>query len=109
MLAEGILTFKQIAEMFDVSFQMIRVINDGEAWTDIEGVGSKIRTRKRGNVKLNETQVVEIRDLLVNRKLTFKQIAEMFDVSVFTIYSINKGKIWTHVEGIGSRIRTKTQ
>ena len=107
LLVEGKLTFKQIAVMFDISFQMVRVINDGEAWTQIEGIGSKIRTRQKGNVKLDETQVMIIRDLLVEGKLTFNQIGEMFGVSHWTIRHIDNGKIWTHVEGIGSKIRTK--
>lgn len=108
LLTEGKLTLKQIGNMFGVSYQMIRLINNGEAWTHIEGIGSKIRTRKTGNVKLNETQVMKIRDCLVEGRLTFNQIGEMFGVSHWTIRLIDKGKIWTHVEGIGKTIKKKS-
>lgn len=64
--------------------------------------GSKI-----GTSKLTEVQVVEIRDLLLKGELAFKEICKMFSVSETTIRRINEGKDWTHIEGIGSRIRPK--
>lgn len=107
LLIEGQLKIKQIADMFDVSSPMIRVINNGKAWTRVEGIGSKIRTRRKSNGKLNEAQVIEIRDFLIKGILTFNQIGEIFGVSHVTIRRIDKGETWTHVEGIGSKIRTK--
>ena len=65
------------------------------------------KSKKKGNVKLNETQVIKIRDFLIEGILTFNQIAEMFGVSHGTIRRIDKGEIWVHVEGIGSKIRPK--
>jgi hypothetical protein len=62
---------------------------------------------RAGNSKLNETQVMKIRDLLIQGKLTFGQIGEMFGVSFQNIRSINDGRTWTHVEGIGSKIKRK--
>ena len=65
-----------------------------------------INSSKSGS-KLNEVEVRQIRNLLIEGQLTMKQIANMFDVSLQMIRVINNGKAWTHVEGIGSKIRTK--
>jgi DNA-binding XRE family transcriptional regulator len=163
LLVEGKLTFKQIAKMFGVSCQTIRLINNGESWTQVEGIGLKIKTKRTGSIKLDNTKVAEIRDLLAKEKftmkqigeifnvspqtiglinksggsrirgsrqsnnniklnvdqvkeirdlliegnMTFKEIGEKFGVSSQTIYLINIGKIWTNVEGIGSKLRTE--
>lgn len=61
--------------------------------------GSKI-----GQSKLNETQVLEIKQLLIEGKLSLRQIGNRFGVSATTITLINNGKSWTHVEGIGATI-----
>ena len=47
--------------------------------------------------KLNPEKVLKIKELLLNKKLlnhTYNSIAELFDVSVSTIFSINKGVTW---------------
>lgn len=106
LLIEGELSFKQVAEMFGVSPYTIKLINSGKIWTHVEGVGAKIRIHKSGDPKLNEHLVMQIRDLLIEGKLTFKKIAEMFGVSEHTIYGINSGKLWVHVEGIGTKLKT---
>lgn len=60
-----------------------------------------------GRAKLTETQVIEIRNLLLQKTLTIRQISKIFDVSSSTISSINVGKHWTHVEGIGSKLESR--
>jgi predicted DNA-binding protein YlxM (UPF0122 family) len=50
--------------------------------------------------KLNEAQVAEIKELLIEEKLSLREIAEKFNVSATAIHFIKHGKSWTHVEGI---------
>ncbi|MGL5878544.1 MAG: hypothetical protein ACRC2V_12310 [Xenococcaceae cyanobacterium] len=107
LLIEGKLAMKEIGAMFGVSFRIIRLINEGEIWTHVEGIGSKIKTHNLGNAKLNEDQVMKIRDLLLEGSLTLKEIGKKFGVSHQTISGINEGQVWTNVEGIGSKIKTR--
>jgi hypothetical protein len=46
---------------------------------------------------LNEEQVKQIKQLLLNDKLSKKEISERFNVSRTVIYRINSGRSWTHV------------
>lgn len=105
LLLEGILTYKQIAEMFGISVANIRVINAGKTWTHVEGMGSRIRVIKNKGEGLDESQVMKIRDLLIEGKLTMEEIGMMFGVSSYVVRLIDHGKIWVHVEGIGSKLK----
>ncbi|WP_333463708.1 hypothetical protein [Microcoleus sp. herbarium7] len=112
LLIEGKTTHKQISDMFGVSCEMVRLINNGKSWTQVEGIGLKIKTKRTGSIKfdnLDDIKITEIRDLLAEEKFTMKQIGEIFNVPPQTIYLINTGKTWTNVEGIGSRIRGSRQ
>lgn len=60
-----------------------------------------------GSSKLVESQVLEIRKLLLENKLTCKQIGEKFGISADSVMEINRGTAWTHVKGIGKRLRDK--
>lgn len=48
--------------------------------------------------KLTNKEVKEIKNLLVNSNLTFKNIAENFNVDQSTIGYINRGETWSNVE-----------
>lgn len=50
-----------------------------------------------GRAKLKENQVIEIRKLLKNKKLTKTAIAKKFNVSIYPICAISKGKLWKHI------------
>ena|SRR4028118_785172 len=52
---------------------------------------------KHGFSKLNEEQVLSIKQLLNETKLTHKTIAKLFDVSGETISLIARNKQWKHV------------
>jgi DNA-binding CsgD family transcriptional regulator len=56
--------------------------------------------------KLTEEKVIEIKKLLIENKLTLKEIKNRFGVGNRTISEINSGKRWSHVEGVGTKIRT---
>lgn len=48
--------------------------------------------------KLSESNVTEIKNLLLTSDLTHKEIAEKFSVSRTTITLINNGKTWSHIK-----------
>lgn len=52
---------------------------------------------RNGNVKLTESQVLEIKDMVKN-KLPQKEIAKKFDISVPLVQKISYGKLWSHIE-----------
>lgn len=55
---------------------------------------------KTKGLKLNATQVKAIRTAIANpkRKLTYKQIAEKYNVSEMTLYRIKSGENWSAVQ-----------
>lgn len=55
------------------------------------------RGSNNGNSKLNEDQVLEIRDLLLFTELSIKSIANKFNVPISTINGITSGNSWTHI------------
>lgn len=52
---------------------------------------------KNASSKLSEEQAKQIRRLRAERKLKYRELAEMFDVSIATIGYICKGQAWRHV------------
>ena len=59
----------------------------------------KVQSARTKGLKLNATQVKSIKATLANprRKLTHKQIADKYYVSVMTIYRIKSGENWSTV------------
>lgn len=48
--------------------------------------------------KLKEIEAIEIINYLKTKEFTCNQIAIMYNISVGTIYCINKGKTWKHLK-----------
>ena len=81
-------------------------------WATLEEVGThqqespqKIAYKKRQankteGLKLNVTKVKAIKEAINNprRKLTYKQMAEKYDVSEMTLYRIKSGENWSKVK-----------
>ena len=55
------------------------------------------RRQRNYNTKLNETQVLEIRDL-ADKGFSQRDIAKRFDVDHVTIHHILTGRTWKHVK-----------
>lgn len=77
---------------------------DNLEWvTHRENCIHKVRVLKKqigsdsGMAKLNEVQVSEIKALLAADRMPKKRIAEMFDISIYTINDIKAGRTWRHV------------
>jgi hypothetical protein len=47
--------------------------------------------------KLNENQVLDIKQNYLNSNLTQKEIAKIFDVTPYIIWSIKSGRSWNHI------------
>ncbi len=59
----------------------------------------KIQNSRTKGLKLDAKQVKAIKTMIENprRKLTYKQIAEKYDVSEMTIYRIKSGENWSNI------------
>ena len=62
----------------------------------IEG-GNCYRGQNNIQAKLNDNQVLEIINLLINTTLSYKEIADRYNVSYNTIDLINRCKTWCHL------------
>lgn len=98
LLKEGKVKYDDIAEKYHVNRQSIVQINRGEFNSPIkENFTFPIRVKhirqEKGvkSFKLTDKQLHSIAKLLKENKLTFKEIAEKFDVSSWTISQINNG------------------
>jgi hypothetical protein len=52
---------------------------------------------KTNNAKLTTEQVIEIKRLIAEKKLKYRQIAVLFGVSWNTIVAIKSGKVWGYI------------
>ncbi|MEG4286266.1 HNH endonuclease signature motif containing protein [Microcoleus sp. A006_D1] len=62
-----------------------------------KGRSNKPKGENHHKAKLNESNVRQIKSLLVESNLTLKQIAEIFDVGIGAISDIKKNKTWKHI------------
>ena len=60
----------------------------------------KIQANRSSGLKLNTNQVSAIKKTIADpkRKLTYKQLAEKYDVSEMTLYRIKSGENWARVK-----------
>lgn len=61
----------------------------------------KIRAKSKGELnheaKLKEKEVIKICELLIENKLTLKEIGKLFNVSKYTISNIKRKANWQHI------------
>jgi len=60
----------------------------------------KVQANRSSGLKLNASQVSAIKKAIADpkRKLTYKQLAEKYDVSEMTLYRIKSGENWAKVK-----------
>lgn len=81
-------------------------VNPSHLWlgTDQDNANDKVIKGRQGclrgsqlsHAKLNEIQVIEIKELIA-KQYSQREIARMYDVSQGTIAAINQGRLWRHV------------
>jgi transposase len=94
LLREDRLSFREIAQQFDVTPSAIDKINSGINWKHIGSTNSRIR--KGVGSKLDYRDVVLIKMMLVHG-ISHKKIADVFEVSQHTIGEIERGNTWRNV------------
>lgn len=101
-LAEGKMKQNAIARKFGIDHTQVssikrgvvwaHVIYDGEINPQIENKGSNCH-----NSKLTEEQVIEIKTLLKEGKVSQAQLAKTYGVSGAVIFNIKNGLSWAHI------------
>lgn len=91
----------QLANKFKIDGGYVSNIIKGKAWAHItEGVSAESH-QKRGsqsvNSKLTEENVVDIKKMFFDRKISVKKICNLFNVHETTIRYVINGKSWKHI------------
>lgn len=64
-------------------------------------IPTKSRINQRGSKntssKITESQVVEIKKILLERNKTHKEIGKLYNISAQAVTSINRGRSWAHI------------
>lgn len=89
-LKENKLSDREIAIKYKVSDKVIADINHGYTHR-IENESYPIRIKK-GRQQLSETQVMEIKELLLHSQYSFTEIASMYNTTKNNISQINNGR-----------------
>ncbi len=91
-LKENILTDRAIAKKYNVTDKIVADINHGYTHKQV-GESYPIRIR-RGSQKLSLDEVQEIKHILATSLTSYQELANKYDVSKSSIYSINKGETY---------------
>lgn len=96
LLAQTKISMRKIGKMFGVSPSTIRDILSGKLWKNVEAENDEEIRKSR--TLLTDAEVREIKFLLAEKKLTYKQIGEKFGASRSTIGAIRTGEQYSHVK-----------
>ncbi len=84
-------TQKAIADLLDVSPKTIwRYLHKYVPVLSMKGI-------QNGNCRLTEVEVLEIRALYVPFEISYKEIAEQYNVGISTIKGIIRRETWKHI------------
>lgn len=101
LIKEGKMNQKDIAEKFNISNTTVNKISTGEIW---KNVGEDVSHRE--NRRLTEHDVMEIKFLIKEGKLTLTEIAKRFNAVQASISLIKSGKTWKNVGEDVSNFKT---
>lgn len=85
------MSFREIGELFNVTFTAIKSINNGESWYD-DKTKYPIRKYDITTLGISKEKYKNIVRELIKSDLQLQEIADKYDVSVQCICSINQGK-----------------
>lgn len=101
LLKENKLTLEEIANEIGCTYTIVFMIYHKKTWLDISKKYDFSNYNKfkpnRGFSKLNEEKVHEICKLLVEGKLTGREIAKLYNVFENNIYAIKAKRIWKDI------------
>lgn len=112
---EPLINMIEIANRYHVSIETIRCINRGKTYHQenlsypIRQSYNQKRTRRSGNAKLSEKEIIEILNLLQSSTLNFTEIAEKYNTTRHTVGRINSGKSYYNPKLIYPIRNQKTQ
>ena len=75
----------------------IGTYNDNNHDREIKNRGRQPSGVKHGRSKLNETQVIQLRELVQSGAMTAYSASKKFGINSKTAYDIASGKLWKHV------------
>lgn len=100
LLIENKITLREIGEKFGVTMFAISSIKRGKNWRKFmekEGYLDIIKNQEKRGVKLLESEVILIKNLLIEGIMTNRAIALQLNVSGSLVTDIKKRKIWSHL------------
>jgi group I intron endonuclease len=105
LIVERKLTHENIAKLFNISRISVSSIARGKTWTNI--IVDEFISEIRQPI-LDEKKVIEIKKLLIENKLSYKEMGKIYGVSRHTIGKIASEKQWKNVlvDGFYSRVCT---
>ena len=83
------MTCVEIGQKYNVSGAAIQKINDGSNQRQ-EGIIYPIRTPHRKHT-LTAEELSELCNDIINTNISFNQLANKYNISITTVYNINKG------------------
>ena len=91
-LKNPMLSIEEISKIYDTSISIISLINTGKKY-QLEGISYPIRYRNQSRLNLfSYEELLEIKEMLLNRKYTMTDIGQKFNIDRKAISDINMGK-----------------
>ncbi len=95
------LYYSEIAQQFNISIKVIQTIATNQSWKTVgDKVKPKLRPHKtlygeqQGKAKLTNQEVLEIKNLLNNTNISYKELSEQFNVSIGCLENIASNRTW---------------
>jgi len=95
LISEGCRT-KDVANLYNVEGQTITQIKTGERWHHIKTQYDDL-IKQTPRQKLTEENIIEIKKLLIEEKLSIIEIADLYDITFGMISSIKNLNSWENV------------
>ena len=91
-LKNPMLSLEEISQIYGTSISIISLINTGKKYK-LDGITYPIRYKNQSRLKLfSNEELIEIKEMLLNRKYTMTNIGQKFNVDRKVISDINIGK-----------------
>lgn len=95
------MTLKEISDIFSIKWENVRSIVSGKEWSSVTGIKANAKRENSigensGTAKLKCEDVLKIR-AMANNTHSCKELANMFNVEITSIYGIVNRKSWKHI------------